>query len=95
MTVCAFWRARLGREHRNDLLLAIEDWHRTHLWPKAYFRDAEGDTLEVCAEFNLDCEQGMTDEQLNTQCRCAIGTILQFFEDVEQRFGVQRYSADS
>lgn len=95
LNVLAFRRGRIEREQRNDLLLAIEDWHRTHLWPKGYFRDSEGDTLEVCAEVNVDFEQGATDEQLLLQCRCAIGTILQFFEDIDQRFGVPEESSES
>lgn len=87
-SVLGIRRGLIDREHRRDLMLAIEDWHRGHLWPKGYFYEAPGDKLEVRAELTVDLEKGMTDEQLLLQCRCAIGTILPFFEDIDQRFGV-------
>ena len=94
-SVFAIRRGLIAREHRSELLLTIEDWHRTYLWPKGYFREAEGDALEVCAEFTIDLEHGVTDEQLLVHCRCAIATTLQFFEEIDQRFGVPEDPSDS
>ncbi|WP_115726630.1 type III secretion system chaperone family protein [Actinomyces culturomici] len=87
LNVMVFRRGPIGAENRSELLFAIEDWHRDHLWPKCYFREAEGDSLQAMAELNVDLEMGATDEQLLLQCRCAIATSLQFFEDLDKRFG--------
>lgn len=87
LNIVAFRHGVLPREARSELLFLIEEWHRDHLWPKCYFREVEGDALQVMAELNIDFEPGVTDAQLVLQFRCAIGTILQFFAELDEAFG--------
>lgn len=72
-----------------DTRLFIEDWHRDHYWPKAFtFTNDEGD-VRVGADFALDYEHGVSDEQLRRQARCMIGTTMQLTEALCEATGLQ------
>lgn len=88
LSIFSFMRGTYPRELRSDLLGHIEDWHRSKLWPKGYFQDAPGDRLQVMAEVNVDYEHGATDAQLLQNLQCALATTLDFFESINDRFGV-------
>lgn len=87
LNVVAFRSRPLPEQVRSELLFVIEEWHRNHLWPTCYFRESEGDSLQVLTEHNVDFEHGVTDAQLVVQFQCAIGTSLQFFAELDERFG--------
>ncbi|WP_076465992.1 YbjN domain-containing protein [Actinomyces mediterranea] len=87
LNIVSFMKGTYPRELRSDLLNHIEDWHRTKLWPKGYFREVPGDRLQVMAEVNVDYEHGATDAQLMQNFRCALGTTLQFFTSITEQFG--------
>lgn len=75
------WRNTVPAQDRTSALLAVNDWNRDHLWPKAYFRD-EGD-LALYAEVSIDLECGVTDAQLQDILACGLVTTVQFFSEID------------
>ena len=51
-------------EQRADVLLALNDWNRDRIWPKAYLR-AEDGRAAVYAEVSVDLTDGVTDDQID------------------------------
>lgn len=58
------WHRTVPLARRADLLLAVNDWNRDRMWPKAYVR-TEGEFLAVTAEVSVDLAEGVTDDQLD------------------------------
>ena len=58
------WRRTLPLEQRADVLLALNDWNRDRIWPKAYLRTEDGRTA-VYAEVSVDFADGVTDDQID------------------------------
>lgn len=58
------WRRTLPLEQRPDVLLALNDWNRDRIWPKAYLRTEDGRTA-VYAEVSVDLADGVTDDQID------------------------------
>lgn len=58
------WRRTLPLEQRADVLLALNDWNRDRIWPKAYLRTEDGRTA-VYAEVSVDLADGVTDDQID------------------------------
>ena len=69
----------LPPEQRGAALLAVNDWNRERIWPKAYVR-AEDDGLALYGETSADLEHGVTDEQLQRLLDCGLATAVQLFE---------------
>jgi hypothetical protein len=74
------WQKAIPPEQRTSALLAVNDWNRDHLWPKAYFRD-EGE-LALYAEVSVDLECGVTTGQLHDILACGLITAVQFFSEI-------------
>ncbi|MBD7920078.1 YbjN domain-containing protein [Cellulomonas sp. Sa3CUA2] len=72
------WHRSLPLEQRRALALALNDWNRERIWPKAYAREEEG-MLAVYAEVSADLEPGVTDVQLAQLLACGLGTGVQLF----------------
>lgn len=66
----------------------IEDWHREHLWPKAYTMADDEGQMRVAVDVALDYEHGVTDAQLLRHARCAIGTTMQLTEGLKEALGL-------
>lgn len=58
------WSRTVPLTRRADLLLAVNDWNRDRMWPKAYVR-TEDECLAVTAEVSVDLAEGVTDDQLD------------------------------
>lgn len=58
------WHRTLPLEQRADVLLALNDWNRDRIWPKAYLRTEDGRTA-VYAEVSVDLADGVTDDQID------------------------------
>ena len=58
------WRRTMPPEQRADVLLALNDWNRDRIWPKAYLRTEDGRTA-VYAEVSVDLADGVTDDQID------------------------------
>ncbi|HEY3436481.1 MAG TPA: YbjN domain-containing protein [Actinotalea sp.] len=72
------WHRTLPEHRRPSALLAINDWNRERIWPKAYLRTEEGQVV-VYGEVSVDLEHGVTDQQLAQMVGCGLGTGVQFF----------------
>ncbi len=72
------WSRALPLEHRTALGLAVNDWNRERIWPKAYVREEEG-LLALYCEVSTDLEAGATDDQLAQLVACGLGTGVQMF----------------
>ena len=72
------WHRTLQEHHRAAVLLAVNDWNRERIWPKAYLRTGEGE-VTVYGEVSVDLEHGVTDQQLAQMVGCGLGTSVQFF----------------
>ncbi|MDR1428354.1 MAG: YbjN domain-containing protein [Bifidobacteriaceae bacterium] len=80
------WRQDLPLELRGEVLLAINEWHQTRLWPKGYIHVDDAGRMWVHAEHVVDWEHGVTTDQLTLTLNCAISTSLQLFEYLSERF---------
>ncbi|MDO8107393.1 YbjN domain-containing protein [Isoptericola sp. b441] len=65
-------------ERRSAALLAVNDWNRDRIWPKAYLRE-EDDGLALYGEMSVDLEHGVTDAQLALLLDCGLATSIQLF----------------
>ena len=65
-------------ERRAVALLAVNDWNRDRIWPKAYLREEE-DGLALYGEMSVDLEHGVTDAQLALLLDCGLVTAIQMF----------------
>lgn len=72
-----WWRS-LPLEQRKSAMLAVNDWNRERIWPKAYLREESG-ALAVYSEVSADLEPGVTDAQLDQVLSCGLGTGVQLF----------------
>jgi hypothetical protein len=72
------WHRVLPLARRSSALLAVNDWNRERIWPKAYLR-TEDDEIAMYAEVSFDLEHGVTDDQLAQLVACGLGTGVQFF----------------
>jgi hypothetical protein len=69
----------IGAEQRSTAMLAINDWNRERIWPKAYLRK-EDDGLALYGEMSVDLEYGVNDDQLARLLDCGLATAVQLFE---------------
>jgi len=88
------WHRQLALEHRPALALAVNDWNRERIWPKAYLREEEG-ALALYSEVSADYEPGVTDLQLAQLVSCGLGTGVQMFAAVEALLPHADGAADS
>jgi hypothetical protein len=72
------WHRVLPLEQRASVGLAVNDWNRERIWPKAYVREEEG-VLALYSEVSADFEPGATDLQLAQLVACGLGTGVQMF----------------
>ena len=77
------WHRTLPEARRTAALLAVNDWNRERIWPKAYVR-SEDEGTAVYAETSVDLEHGVTDDQLGQLLACGLGTGVQFFAALSQ-----------
>ena len=72
------WHRGLPDHLRAVALLAVNDWNRERIWPKAYLRHEDDETV-VYGEVSVDLEHGVTDGQLAQMVGCGLGTGVQLF----------------
>ena len=54
------WHRTLQLDQRDAAALAVNDWNRERIWPKAYLREEEG-VLALYSEVSADFEPGVTE----------------------------------
>jgi len=90
------WEARLPLGMDDKVLPVLNTWHREKLFPKALLVDfTEDGNSRVFTEVTLDCEHGVTDEQLLLHIDAGINTALSLFKVLNENFpGLQAKSDD-
>jgi hypothetical protein len=76
------WHRTLTVEQRRGVSLALNDWNRDRIWPKAYVREEDGQ-LALYSEVSMDLEAGATDAQLAQLLACGLGTGVQMFSALD------------
>lgn len=76
---------RFPVEMRPRLALALDDWNRTRLFPKAYTILPDDGKLGICAEHVYDFELGATRDQLHHTVGVWIQTLLGFADWVDEQ----------
>jgi hypothetical protein len=76
---------RFPVEMRPTLALALDDWNRTKLFPKAYTVLPDDGMVGICAEQAFDFERGATRDQIHHTVGVWIDTLLRFTEWVEEQ----------
>ncbi len=76
------WHRTVPLEQYRAMSLAVNDWNRERIWPKAYVREEDG-VLAVYSEVSADLEPGVTDVQLAQLLACGLGTGVQLFAALE------------
>lgn len=76
------WHRTFALEQRAPVGLAVNDWNRERIWPKAYLREEDG-VIALYSEVSADFEPGVTDLQLAQLVACGLGTGVQMFAALE------------
>ncbi|MSS85020.1 YbjN domain-containing protein [Actinomycetaceae bacterium WB03_NA08] len=79
----SLWNREIDPERLDDVRIFIEEWHRTHFWPKCFYRIREDGKVRVFTENNIDWEHGVTDKQLQQQVTCAVASSRSFYDGLE------------
>jgi hypothetical protein len=77
------WESTVPLPMRSAALLALNDWNRDRIWPKAYLRE-EDDGLAVYGETSVDLEHGVNDKQLERLVDCGLGTTVHMFTTLSE-----------
>ena len=81
------WEARPAIDLAPEILVLLNDWHRDHLFPKGLIVKFPDDgILRVFTELTIDCEQGITDNQLMLHISAGISTSLDLFKALADSF---------
>jgi hypothetical protein len=76
---------RFPVETRPTLALALDDWNRTKLFPKAYTVLPDDGMVGICAEQCYDFEGGATRDQIHHTIGVWIDSLLRFAEWVDEQ----------
>ncbi len=76
---------RFPVEMRPTLALALDDWNRTKLFPKAYTVLPDDGMVGICAEQCHDFERGATRDQIHHTVEVWIQTLLRFAEWIDEQ----------
>ena len=94
LNVLGYIKEDIPMTRLDEARFALDEWHRDHLWPTAFWRenDDAGLTFSIGAAVAIDWEHGVTDKQIYLQLDCAMSTILKCFDDVRSRLGMEQPS---
>jgi Putative bacterial sensory transduction regulator len=76
---------RFSVDMRSALVLMLDDWNRTKLFPKAYTVLPDDGMVAICAEHCFDFEVGATREQIKYTVGMWIDTLLRFVEWIDEQ----------
>ncbi|MCL2782685.1 MAG: YbjN domain-containing protein [Propionibacteriaceae bacterium] len=81
------WEARPSLDLNPQIMQLLNTWHREHLFPKAVLVDfPEDGNSRVFTEVTIDCEHGVTDQQLLLHIGAGINTSLSLFKELNSTF---------
>lgn len=78
----------VAAEHTDELEVFLEDWNRTHHWPKSLTRELS-DGLYPYGEITFDYTQGATQAQLRQHIMCAMATTSQMLQAARDHLGIE------
>jgi hypothetical protein len=78
-----YMNRRFAVETRTSLVLLLDEWNRTKLFPKAYTVLPDDGLVGVCAEQCHDFEAGITRTQLKYAVGMWIDTLLRFTDWID------------
>jgi hypothetical protein len=81
------WRETLGLDRRDEVRALLDEWHEDLFWPKGFTRQEDKGRVAVFAEHAIDCEAGITDDQLDQNLTLAIAMSLRLFEHLAEQLG--------
>ncbi|MDR3202057.1 MAG: YbjN domain-containing protein [Bifidobacteriaceae bacterium] len=82
------WHQPIPIEIRPQLLLALDEWHLTRIWPKAFTWVDDDGKVWVHSEHSVDWGPGATDAQIATTLECSIFTSLALYRHLAERFPI-------
>jgi hypothetical protein len=77
---------RFPVESRPALALALDDWNRTKLFPKAYTVLPDDGMVGICAEQVHDFDVGATRDQIHHTIGVWVQSLLRFADWVDEQF---------
>jgi hypothetical protein len=78
------WMRTLHMSLARPTLMALNDWNRERVWPKAYVR-AEDERLAIYAEISVDLGAGATDAQLHQILDSGVESGLGLFRVLDRQ----------
>jgi hypothetical protein len=76
---------RFPVEARPTLALALDDWNRTKLFPKAYTVLPDDGMVGICGEQSFDFDRGATRDQIHHTVGVWIDSLLRFADWVDEQ----------
>jgi hypothetical protein len=80
-----YMNRRFAVETRKDLTLALDEWNRTKLFPKAYTVLPVDGMVGVCGEHCHDFDAGVTRAQLKYSIGMWVDTLIRFADWVDEQ----------
>lgn len=80
-----YLNARFDVDNRPALIVLLDDWNRTKLFPKAYTVLPDDGMVGVCAEHVFDFETGVTRDQLAFTIGSWLHTLLRFADWIDEQ----------
>lgn len=90
LNVLGYMWENFGVSRLDEVRFAIDEWHRSRLWPSCFWHDNEEPrgTFSVGAAVGAVWSSGVTDDQLDHYLASGVAAIGSAFEDVRDRLGV-------
>lgn len=85
LSVAATWRGELGGAEE-AMRVFVDEHNRSKFGPRAAVRTLDEDGPTLSADMSAVITAGMSDAQLSDFLDTAFGTVLRFFEAVEESF---------
>ena len=79
------WDSYQPIDRRAQIRELLDEWHDSKIWPKGFTNVDDEGRLWVLAEHSLDCEHGVTDEQLNLVIKSTLKASVTMFQFLGER----------
>lgn len=80
------WNRIIPADLTPRILEAVNEWGSDHIWPTGHLHVGDDGALSLYGYIATDLTAGVTDEQLSWLLRCSIGTSLEFFAFLDEKF---------
>lgn len=77
LSIRALWETPLdASEHAADMFTITDEWNREKYFPTAYWIPTDDGKIQVCADFVIDTQPGLSNDQLRENIGSGIATGL-------------------